>query len=489
MGILGKFIKIVRAAMQTPFFMLIVMMIIVSCVALILVIYLIRRVFKPIKQLTFAAQEISQGNIETEIGHFPDAHGEIGLLSQALHRMVEQFRLHAMNMEQAERETSIKSLIKMRLRASLSIEETFEELATILCEYFNVFKTTIVFIGAGKPTAFSNIDPLQFPVPMEEQFQIYDFLHLEQTESLLADRKLAFLNSYAIASHRISFLAPQTKSACFIPLREKTLLGFIILENNSTSATLSAGIESTMMYAAKIISEWLSWQEWTQDELDEDLYEEHLNELDEPHEQDEPGPPPVVMKFKNIDGLDVDSALADMGGLFDVYEQSVKLTARLLPETIDKMDECISEGNSKGFEIEIHGIKGVLRNIGAGTLGNKAAHLEKAVLSGEMDCCRDEYPAFRELLTEFMEQLNMAVKVEADKEKIDKETLLAALKTAKSAAESFDTMQALEAVSPLAGFSYNEEADELFEKVIFALEEFKCESALINIIKMEEMME
>jgi HPt (histidine-containing phosphotransfer) domain-containing protein len=306
---------------------------------------------------------------------------------------------------------------------------------------------------------------------MEEQFQIYDFLHLEQTESLLADRKLAFLNSYAIASHRISFLAPQTKSACFIPLREKTLLGFIILENNSTSATLSAGIESTMMYAAKIISEWLSWQEWTQDELDE------------------PGPPSAIMKFKNIDGLDVDSALADMGGLFDVYEQSVKLTARLLPETIDKMDECISDGNSKGFEIEIHGIKGVLRNIGARTLGNKSAHLEKAALAGEIDCCRDEYPAFRELLTKFMEQLNMAVKVEADKEKIDKETLLAALKTAKSAAESFDTMQALEAVSPLAGFSYNEEADELFEKVIFALEEFKCESALINIIKMEEMME
>jgi hypothetical protein len=46
-------------------------------------------------------------------------------------------------------------------------------------------------------------------------------------------------------------------------------------------------------------------------------------------------------------------------------------------------------------------------------------------------------------------------------------------------------LTALDILRPLSGFSYSEETDGLLEKVIFALEEFNCEGALINIEKME----
>jgi HPt (histidine-containing phosphotransfer) domain-containing protein/HAMP domain-containing protein len=450
-------------------------------------------VSKPIKQLTLAANDISQGNIETEIGYYTDADSEIGLLSQSLHRMVEQFRVHAMSMEQGHMKTSIKLQIEELITNSDDMQEIFEGLATMFCEYFDVYKTTIVYINTEETIAFSNINPRQALIPQEAQSQLYDFLHIEKLEALLVDRNIVFLNSHTIKTQEVTFLEPQTKSAYFLPLRKEELYGYLILENSNVKMVLTEGTESSVTYIANILSEWLSHKKWGQEELHEELYEEISEKKDikvDESDNSEEIVPTIISKLKYIDGLDVESALAGMGGLDEVYEKSVKLMARLLPETIKKMDRHLSEMSIKQFTTEVHGIKGVLRNIGAANLGNKAARLEKAALTNEMDYCTENYPDFKKLLVEFMEHLNgaIATEVSATKEQMGMETLIEALRTAKSATECFDTTQALEVLDSLSGFSYNEEIDGLLEKVMFALEEFNCEGALINIKKMEEIL-
>ncbi|MDR0293474.1 MAG: hypothetical protein LBH95_04900 [Oscillospiraceae bacterium] len=199
---------------------------------------------------------------------------------------------------------------------------------------------------------------------------------------------------------------------------------------------------------------------------------------------------PVAARLKAINGLDADAALAAMGGKHDVYERTVRVTIRLLPKTIGKIDSCIAARDLKNFMTEIHGIKSVLRSIGAAGLGNGAAQLEKAARDNDMGYCGENYPAFKKSLLDFVERVNMALtdRTASQKKKIDKAALSAAIGGVKTAVKSYDAVQALNMVSRLSGYSYNEEIDGLLQEIIFALEEFNCEGAITNINKMEGIL-
>jgi HAMP domain-containing protein/HPt (histidine-containing phosphotransfer) domain-containing protein len=448
-------------------------MTLVLAILLTLLIYVVSRVSKPINQLTLAAEAISKGDIETEIGYFSGADSEIGILSRSLHRMVEQFRVHAMSVDMTQRELSIKNRIEGLITASGNMRETLTELTAMICEAARVFKTTIVTVNAGKAVAFFSVKPHLAMTRCDDRSGQAAFDCHEQVEALIEGRKIAFLNAHTISAQNMTTcLEPHTSSAVVLPLRRGMLLGYIILEN-SAKITMSEGVESVMIYTADILGEWLSQQEWEGNA--------------EPGVSDAPS---VISALRGIDGLDADEALPAMGGLLGVYEESVRLTARLLPDTIDKMDRYLSEGNAKGFATEIHGLKSVLRNIGASSLGHGAARLEKAMMDGDTEVCNEQYPPFRELLTVFSQQLNAAVASmpAAEKEPAGREALSSALKAAKTAAEEFNAVLALEALSPLADFTYNEETDTLLEQVIFALEEFNCQDALSNMAKMEKSL-
>ena len=101
-----------------------------------------------------------------------------------------------------------------------------------------------------------------------------------------------------------------------------------------------------------------------------------------------------LARLKRADGLDVDSALEAMGGLEDVYLDTVKLTARLLPERVERMDRFINTDRN-AFTVEVHGLKSVLKNIGAAALGSSAAQLERATIENRMSYCAECYPVFR----------------------------------------------------------------------------------------------
>jgi CheY-like chemotaxis protein len=183
--------------------------------------------------------------------------------------------------------------------------------------------------------------------------------------------------------------------------------------------------------------------------------------------------------LKSMNGLNVDSALDAMSGLEDVYIDTIKLTVRLLPDRIEKMDKYI-ESDMNSFTVEVHGLKSVLKNIGAAALGNKAASLERAALDKDKPYCDENYPPFRAALTELSESLNTALSLKESKPKEASDTseLLQAMTGAKNAAESFDRDSALEALSPLMEFTYGEETDGLLKEIVFALEAFDCEKAL-----------
>jgi HPt (histidine-containing phosphotransfer) domain-containing protein len=365
-----------------------------------------------------------------------------------------------------KKEAAIKSWIDELVAASDAPNEIFGGLTTALCEYFGIFKVTLVHI--------SDDNTLAYTAETENQF-----LHTKQAEALLHNRKLVFMNTQVIRHLSIGFMDALTNAACILPLRkEKILLGFLIMEDRNNKA-VSADNEAALLYIAKVLGEWLEQKTWAPSKPT-------VQALPLP----EPQPETVFTRLARIDGLQAEAALEGIGGLTEVYEQTVRVCARLLPETIAKMDKYLHDTQISDFAIEVHGAKGVLRNIGAAELGSIAAELETAAKGDNTDFCQVHYPAFKEKLTAFHAQLNEALTTDDDKPTalIEKDELLSLLSHAKYAVEDFDAINALEILSPLSAFSYNDTVDAIVNQVIFALEEFNFDGALHNINKaMEEI--
>jgi len=197
----------------------------------------------------------------------------------------------------------------------------------------------------------------------------------------------------------------------------------------------------------------------------------------------------ILLRLKEIPGLDVEPALDAMGNMKDVYLDTVKLTARLLPERIEKMDRFILS-DIKLFSIEVHGLKSALKNIGQSALGNMAAGLERAALENDMEFCNVNYPPFKSGLTELEGRLSAAMKPDpgaatgADSG-AGAEPLSSKLSEIKAAAEEYDRDRGLELILQYAGSESDDEANELIQSIIFAFEAFDCDEAITNIEKLK----
>jgi HPt (histidine-containing phosphotransfer) domain-containing protein len=337
----------------------------------------------------------------------------------------------------------------------------------MLCQFIQLYKTTIVLIESGAARAY----------PSDEQPYIF-YCH-EQIEALVESNKIAFLNKQAIVEQNIH-VSDKTDCACIVPLRKKTRFGFILLESDNMRA-LTEGTESILIYVAEILSNRLNRKKWEEEREERSASAPEVEILEKAET--------FISKLKQIEGLEAETALERMGGLEEAYEKTVSLLARLMPETISKMNEYIEIKDLANFRVEIHGIKGVLRNIGATELGNYAASLEEAAYDKNLELCLCNYPLFREELEAFHSKLNAALETEtADKKTIDAETFTIALSGAKAAAEDYDAVSAMEALAEVIGCSYSKETDELLKQAIFALEKFDCGEAVSYIVKINELI-
>ena len=188
--------------------------------------------------------------------------------------------------------------------------------------------------------------------------------------------------------------------------------------------------------------------------------------------------------LREIDGLDADMALEAIGGNLDVYFNTIKITTHLLPERISRMDRFMENNDAKSFTVEVHGLKSVMKIIGARKIGFIAEELEENAAFG---LSPELYRKFRTLLMDLVVKLNEVIpKPETKEEIVDAKMFIKALKEARSAAEEFDSVLAAKILTPFSVFSYAGEIKPLLSETIFALESFDPETALHKIMKLEE---
>jgi hypothetical protein len=126
-----------------------------------------------------------------------------------------------------------------------------------------------------------------------------------------------------------------------------------------------------------------------------------------PNAQDN-GTSAIITRLRDNPCIDVDSALAVMSGMEDLYVGTIALTARLMAERLAKMDRYIIN-DMNAFMIEVHGLRSVLRNIGSFPLEGKAGELEAASAQGDAVFCVKNYPAFKMGLTVLAYDLRAAL--------------------------------------------------------------------------------
>jgi len=144
----------------------------------------------------------------------------------------------------------------------------------------------------------------------------------------------------------------------------------------------------------------------------------------------------------------------------------------------------------RAFIVQVHGLKSILKTIGAEAMGHSAAQLEKAALDNDIPYCNENYPAFRTQLVGLSDSLNESFRAETavSKEKADKSSLAGIITEVKNATESYDSILALELLTPYADFSYDDETDELLERIIRSLDASDYDEAIAGIEEMEKIL-
>ncbi|MDR1574225.1 MAG: response regulator [Clostridiales Family XIII bacterium] len=103
----------------------------------------------------------------------------------------------------------------------------------------------------------------------------------------------------------------------------------------------------------------------------------------------EPKTPPSRLADRRIEGLDVEDALRRFGGKESIYRTILRSFATNMPAMLERIKDCDADG-LPDYTINVHGIKGSCRNIGAKALGDEAEALEKAAKDGDLSKIRAE---------------------------------------------------------------------------------------------------
>ncbi|MCL2694249.1 MAG: ATP-binding protein, partial [Oscillospiraceae bacterium] len=190
----------------------------------------------------------------------------------------------------------------------------------------------------------------------------------------------------------------------------------------------------------------------------------------------------VLRAAEKIEGLSIPLGLRRNGGGAGAFETSLKLLLKRIPQTINTLETSVSQEKLPDFAIEVHGMKGALAINGIEPLSALAAELEAAAKAGDTALCTEKLPAFIQELRGLEKALGevLSKKEETPKEKIkgDDRLLTELTESLTAYVERFDRTRAIKETERAAGYTFNEEADRLFELIKSDLEEYDYDSAM-----------
>ncbi|MDR2398535.1 MAG: response regulator [Spirochaetaceae bacterium] len=115
--------------------------------------------------------------------------------------------------------------------------------------------------------------------------------------------------------------------------------------------------------------------------------------------------PGLWEELKGIQGLDIKTGLSHVGNDENTYITILRQFCKEFEGYIDEILRFRAQENWKEYAIRVHGIKGILANMGMETLSKWAYKLELASKSADVEVCRTETEGLCEALYQFWEVL------------------------------------------------------------------------------------
>ena len=194
---------------------------------------------------------------------------------------------------------------------------------------------------------------------------------------------------------------------------------------------------------------------------------------------------PLLLKIAKIDGIDVELGLDRISWMQDVYETSVAILARRLPDGIERLNSFLNNNDLHGFSIEVHGLKGSLNNIGATELAGLAEALERRAKENDAPFCENNLPVLISAVSGLHEKLAAALEESASEAPPapagDKELLRRQLPIVRGLLDSFEGDEARALALSLSAYDYGAEINAVMKNVIGLIEEFEYERAMAEI--------
>ncbi len=172
---------------------------------------------------------------------------------------------------------------------------------------------------------------------------------------------------------------------------------------------------------------------------------------------------PFLKEAARIEGLDVAEGLALLGGKQEAYRDLLRVLMQTMPRIADVMREALETDQMRLLAIEVHGLKGSLRHVGALALAEKALELEQNAKAGDIGVCVEKLPALLEgvqALERHFRRLFEDFEVPEHRPAGDPQVLRHGLVILSECLEEFDFTAAKEILSHLSAFDYGEPLNE-----------------------------
>ncbi|MDR3200111.1 MAG: HAMP domain-containing protein [Spirochaetales bacterium] len=456
-----------------------------------LLFYLATAISNPIQALTRACEDISLGNLDGEIP-VSNSQDEVGVMTRALHRMVEQFRVHLTLQDRSKNLLDIYTRLHTAMYENDQIQDAFDATISVVCGHFKVYKASLVFITAEGTARIVSQYKTGLGAGKADRGQGgREFMYHSQVIALLEDKKYVYLNAFGITGQKIAFLEASSTCLCVLPIMAgKTLRGYILMEGDEATGPLVHD-DSALLFISDTISYILTKKE-AYAAGRRSAEEEEIRGREEAAEPPEEANSPhgdiypenrVVQGARGIKELNVDKGLLLIGGAEEQYADLLRISAKVFAEGTRKMRALV--GNDiPGFAIEAHGMKGALYNIGADDLGDRAKKLEFAAKGNDAEACLNTYPDFEARLSAFAQKLAVITLEEPREKSAGRiKDLYEALPGAMSACEKFDSLLAIKILAPFRQFSYsqNENIEKSLQKIVDLLENIDYDAALAEL--------
>jgi len=437
--------------------------------------------------------DLTQGHLDVAIPYSRKRKDEFDAVSMAIHGMIEQLRIREIRHTQMQAITAAGLRFDLFIKCAENVPQAFKMTLALFRYQYDSIRATMVYPSKDDFYVLRSYVGDDGRRVTEE---VGYYLRHEQVMSLIAGKEFVFLNNFTLKELGADFADANSQIACIAPLISGDVTkGYIILESGDEETLPVVREEEFLRSVAGELAGWISSFEKSRkpepkvlsgggniqpaSDTGKNIGTKDADDTAADETAD------VLALLREVDGLDVDTAIAVMGGMEDVYEKSVRLFARLAPGCVEKMDGFI-DTDLHAFATEVHGVKGSLNNIGALGLGSKAAEIEGAVKSGNAVTAIKNYPSFRAALLEFHGKLVSALPEHeaAERPQGDKTELLEPLRKAAAAAEDFDAYGAMDIMRGVEKFTYGEEIDSLVREAVVSLENYDSEKAAALIAKL-----